>query len=90
MVVPEELVKELVDLRIAFAMLLRNYEKELLNSSEAQVELVALLQRLFPRGGSRWDPDFKSNFDKLVEKKVSLFNTYYLNGICSTFPKDVW
>ena len=88
-VVPDELVKELADLRVAFAKLLRNYEKELLNSSEAQDELVALLPRLFRKGGSSSDPDFKSNFDKLVEEKVSLFNTHYLKSIRSIFPKGI-
>ena len=88
-VVPDELVEELADLRIAIAMLLRNYEKELLNSSEAQAELIALLPRLFRKKGSSSDPDFKSNFDKLVEEKVSLFNIHYLKSIRSTFPEDV-
>ena len=88
-VVPDELVEELADLRVAFAKLLRNYEKELLNSSEAQDEFVALLPRLFHKGGSSSDPDFKSNFDKLVEEKVSLFNIHYLKSIRSTFPEDV-
>ena len=88
-VVPDELVEELADLRVAFAKLLRNYEKELLNSSEAQDEFVALLPRLFRKGGSSSDPDFKSNFDKLVEEKVSLFNIHYLKSIRSTFPEDV-
>ena len=90
MVVPDELVEELADLRVAFAKLLRNYEKELLNSPQAQAELVALLPRLFRKGGSSLDPDFKSNFDTLVEEKVSLFNTHYLKNIHSIFPEDVW
>ena len=90
MVVPNELIEELADLRVAFAKLLRNYEKELLNSSEAQAELVAILPKLFHKGGSSLDPDFKSNFDKLVEEKVSLFNTHYLKSICSIFPDGVW
>ena len=89
MVVPDELVEELVDLRVAFAKLLRKYEKELLNSSEAQAEFVALLPGLFRKGGSNLDPDFKSNFNKLVEEKVSLFNIHYLKSIRSTFPEDV-
>ena len=90
MVVPDELVEELADLRVAFAKLLRNYEKELLNSSEAQDEFIALLPRLFRKGGlSSSDPDFKSNFNKLVEEKVSLFNIHYLKSIRSTFPEDV-
>ena len=89
-VVPDELVEELVDLRVAFAKLLRNYEKELRNSPEAQDEFVALLPGLFRKGGSCSNPDFKSNFDKLIEERVSLFNTHYLKSICSIFPEDVW
>ena len=89
MVVPDELVEELIDLRVAFAKLLRNYEKELLNSSEAQDEFIALLPRLFHKERSSLNPDFKSNFDKLVEEKVSLFNIHYLKSICSMFPEDV-
>ena len=90
MVVPDELVKELVDLRVAFAKLLGNYEKELRNSSEAKAEFVAPLSRLVHKGGSSLDLDFKSNFNKLVEEKVSLFNTHYLKSVCSLFPKDIW
>ena len=88
-VVPDELVEELVDLRVAFAKLLRNYEKELLNSFEAQDEFVALLPRLLRKGESSSDPDFKTNFNKLVEEKVSLFSIHYLKSIRSTFPEDV-
>ena len=88
-VVPDELVEELADLRVAFAKLLRDYEKELLNSSEAQAELVALLPRLFRKGRSSSDPDFKSIFNKLVEEKVSLFNTHYLKSIRTIFPENV-
>ena len=88
-VVPDELMEGLVDLRVAFAKLLRDYEKELLKSSEAQTEFVALLPRLFRKGGSNLDPDFKSNFNKLVEEKVSIFNIHYLKSIRSTFPEDV-
>ena len=86
-IVPDELVEELVDLRVAFANLLQNYENELLNCSEAQ---AAFLRRLFHKGGSSLNSDFKSNFNKLVEEKVSLFNIYYLKSIHSSFPKDVW
>ena len=88
-VVPDELVEELADLRVAFAMLLRNYEKELHSSTEAQEEFVAFLPKLFRRGGSS-DHSFKSSFDKLVEEKVSLFNVHYLKRICIIFPEDIW
>ena len=88
-VVPDELIEELADLRVAYAKLLRNYEREVLNSSEAQNEMVALLPRLLRNGGSNSDLDFKSSFDKLVEKKVSPFNIHYLKNIHSIFPEDV-
>ena len=89
MVVPNELMEELADLRSAFAKLLRNYEKELLNSSEAQAKFVALLPRLLHNGGNNSDSNFKSLFDKLVEEKVSLFNIHYLKRACNVFPEDV-
>ena len=87
-VVPDELIMELTDLRVAFAKLLRNYEMELLNSSEAQDEMVALLPRVLRNGGNNSNLDFKSSFNKL-EEKVSLFNIHYLKCICSIFPEDV-
>ena len=88
-VVPDELVEELADLRVAFAMLQRKYEKELHSSPEAQEELVAFLPKLFRKVGCS-DHSFKSSFDKLVEGKVSLFNIHYLKRICIIFPEDIW
>lgn len=81
-------MEELADLRVAFAMLLRKYEKELHSSPGAQEEFVAFLPKLFRKGGSS-DHSFQSSFDKLVEEKVSLFNTHYLKSIRSIFPEDV-
>ena len=86
-VVPDALVKELVGLRFAFAKLLRNYEKQLLNSPEAQEEFVEFLPRLFHRPVD--DHSFQSHFNTLVEEEVSLFNILYLKRICSIFPEDV-
>ena len=85
--VPEALVEELAGLRFAFANLIRNYEKQLLNSSEAQKEFVAFLPRLFHRAVE--DHSFQSHFNTLVEEEVSLFNIFYLKQLCSIYPEDV-
>ena len=89
MIVPEALVEELADLRIAFAKLLRNYEKKLHSSPEAQNEFIEFLPRLFPRGLNIESHSFQSFFNKLIEEEVSLFNTHYLKQLCSVFPEDV-
>ena len=86
-VVPEALVEELADLRFAFAKLLRNYEKQLRHSPEAQEEFVEFLPHLFHRAVE--DHSFQSHFKTLIEKEVSLFNTHYLKRICTIFPEDV-
>ena len=83
-VVPDELVEELADLRVAFAMLLRKYEKELHSSLEAQQEFVAFLEKLFPRKRSS-NHSFKSSFEKLVEEKISSSN----HSFKSSFDKLV-
>ena len=72
-VVPEALVEELADLRFAFAKLLRNYEKQLHHSPEAQEEFVKFLPHLFHRTNE--DHSFQSHFKTLIQKEVSLFNT---------------
>ena len=87
-VVPETLLEELADLRFAFAKLLRNYEKELRNSPESQEEFVEFLPRLLRRGFSS-DQSFQSNFDKLIEEEVSLFNIHYLKRLCSIFSEEI-
>ena len=88
-VVPEALVEELADLRFAFAKLLRNYEKQLRHSPEAQEEFVEFLPRLFRKGLKSDDHSFQSHFDTLIEEEVSLFNIHYLKRICTIFPEDV-
>ena len=89
-IVPEALVEELADLRIAFAKLLRNYEKKLQSSPEAQEEFIEFVPRLFPRGLNIKNRRFQSLFDKLIEEEVSLFNTHYLKQLCYIFPEDIW
>ena len=90
-VVPDALVKELATLRFGFAKLLRNYEKQLQRSPEAQEEFVEFLPRLFPNvTSSSEQSSFQSAFNKCVEEEVSLFNTHYLKRICDIFPEDIW
>ena len=85
--VPEALVEELASLRFAFAKLLRNYEKQLRHSPEAQEEFVEFLPRLFHRAIE--DRSFQSHFNTLVEEEISLFNIFYLKQLCTIFPEDV-
>ena len=85
--VPNTLLRELAVLRLHFAKLLYNYEKQLYNSPEAQEEFVKFLPRLFPREVK--DHRFQSHFNTLVEEAVSLFNTHYLKHLCNIFPEDV-
>ena len=85
--VPDALLEELGDLRIGYAMLLYNYEKQLHNRPEAQEEFVKFLPRLFRRAVE--DHSFQSHFNTLVEEEVSLLNIFYLKRICSIFPEDV-
>ena len=90
-VVPEALVKELATLRFSFARLLRDYEKQLRHSPEAQEEFVEFLPRLFPNVTSSSEhSSFQSAFNKFVEGEISLFNTHYLKRICDIFPEDIW
>ena len=88
-IVPETLVEELAELRIAFAKLLHNYEKQLRSSPEAKEEFVDFLPRLFHKPVE--NHSFQSCFNTLVEE-VSLFNIFYLKRICAhgVFPEDVW
>ena len=87
LVVPEELVEELADLRFAFANLIYSYEEELQKSPEAQEKIVKFLPRLFHRPVE--DHSFQLQFNTLVEEEVSLFNIHYLKRICGIFPEDV-
>ena len=91
MVVPDALVKELATLRFGFAKLLRNYEKQLHHSLEAQEEFFEFMPRLFPNVTSSSEhSNFQSAFNKFVEEEVSLFNTHYLKQVCDIFPEDIW
>ena len=85
-VVPDELLMELAELRVAFAMLVHNYENELNNNHEAQVKFVNFLPRLLSRG---CDQNFQSSFNRLIDEEVSLFNVCYLKKICCIFPENI-
>ena len=87
-IVPEALMKELAGLRFAFTKLLRNYEKQLRHSPEAQEEFVKFTTQLFHREISE-NRSFQLHFNTLVEQEVSLFNTYHLKQFCTIFPEDV-
>ena len=85
--VPDELIKALAKLRIAFADLLRSYKNEIQNSPNAQKEFVDYLSLLF---GKREDSSFQTNFQTFIDEEISLFNIFYLKEICNKFPEDVW
>ena len=87
-VVPDALVRKLVDLRSAYALLLMRFERALERSSEAQGELVAFLRRLLRRAVPS-DCDFHSAFEALVEEELSLFNIYYLKRVSKILPGEV-
>ena len=86
-VVPDDLVKELAKLRVAFAMLVHSYEDELNDNHEAQAKFVRFLPRLLPRRS--YDQGFQSSFNMLIDEEVSLFNVCYLRNICCIFPENV-
>ena len=83
--VPDELIKELADLRIAFAEFLCVYKSELKKSDEAQRKFVETLQILLVDGRL----DFSKCFESLIEKEVTLFNITYMEKLCKIFPENV-
>ena len=85
--VPEILVEELVDLRFAYANLLMCLERELEGSSEAQEAFIALLGNVLPEAVCS-DCKFPSAF-KVLTKKLSLFNIYYLKRVSKFLPEEV-
>lgn len=97
-VVPDEVLEELADLRFAYARLLHKYKHEVQSSPEAQKAFVEALSPLYRRAQirpfmtERHDSDhaFQSCFDKLVEEEVSLFNIYYMKKLCRIFPTYIW
>ena len=87
-VVSDELLEDLVGLRVDYASLLREYKNVLESSPEAQKKFVDTLPGLLGRSlGS--DHSFQSYFNKLVDEEVSLFNITYLKELCRIFPAVV-
>ena len=87
--IPDTLVEELANLRIAYAELLSGYKKELQKSPNAQEKFVEFLPTLLERNFDS-DQTFQLLFKILIEEEVSLFNIHYLKQICHKFPEDVW
>ena len=87
--VPDELVQELVDLRFSYANFLRKYKEELKNSFEAQETFVETLPTLITGKELPSDHSFKSYFKMLIDEEVSLFNITYLDKFCKIFPADI-
>ena len=90
--VPDNLLKELADLRMYFARFLLKYEEELKKSSEAQKEFVQTVNNLLKRPHRRpieMDSSFVVYFESFTDEEVSLFNIHYLKRFCQFFPKDI-
>ena len=90
LIVPsEELLEELVGLRISYASFLRGYKKILQGSADAQEEFVETVPGVIRRELGP-DHSFQSYFNTLIDEEVSLFNIIYLKKLCDIFPHDVW
>ena len=87
--VPEKLVQELAELRIAFAKFLCDYEEQFRHSPTIQVKFIKMMLQLFRKLLKSEDHSFQSLFRTLIEEKVSLFNTYYLKTFFTIFPDDI-
>ena len=88
LVVSDELLEDLADLRVNYAILLCEYKNVLESSPEAQEKFVDTLPGLLGRSLGP-DHSFRSCFSKLVDEEVSLFNITYLKNLCRIFPTDV-
>ena len=88
LVIPDELVRKLADLRSAYALLLMRFERALQSSSQAQEDFVAFLRHLL-QGAVPTDCNFRSAFEILKEEEISLFNIQYLKNVSSMLPDDV-
>ena len=87
-VVPDELLEDLANLRVGYASFLYEYKNVLESSLEAQKKFVDTLPRLLRRSLGP-DHSFQSYFNKLVNDEVSLFNINFLKTLCNRFPADV-
>ena len=88
LVVSDNLLEDLADLRVDYASLLCEYKNVLESSPEAQKKFVDTLPGLLGRSLGP-DHSFQSHFNKLVDEEVSLFNITYLKILCRIFPADV-
>ena len=88
LVVPDELVMKLANLRSAYALLLMRFERALQSSSEAQEDFVAFLRHLL-QGAVPSDCNVRLAFEILKEEEISLFNIQYLKNVSSILPDDV-
>ena len=87
-VVPDELLEDLANLREDYASFLCEYKNVLESSPEAQKKFVGTLPKLL---GRTLGPDhsFQSYFNILVDEEVPLFDITYLEMFCIFFPADV-
>ena len=88
LVVSDDLLEDLAELRIDYGTLLCEYKNVLESSPEAQKKFVDTLPGLLGRSIGP-DHSFQSYFNKLVDEEVSLFNITYLKKLCCIFPADV-
>ena len=88
--VPDALLKELANLRIAFGVFLHKYEDELLRNEEVQRKFIGTLQILLSNTQLNESHSISVWFQTFIEQEVSLFNITYLERICSSFPEEVW
>ena len=85
LVVPDELVIKLADLRSAYALLLMRFERAIQSSSEAQENFVAFLRHLLQ---VPTDCNFCSAFE-ILKTEIFLFNIHYLKKVSSMLPDDI-
>ena len=87
-VVPDELLEDLANLREDYASFLCEYKNVLESSPEAQKKFVDTLPGLLGRSLGP-DHSFQSYFNIYVDEELSLFNINYLKTFCYIFPADV-
>ena len=87
LVVPDELLENLVGLRVDYAKLLCEYKNVLKSSRNARNKFVELLPGLLGRSLGP-DHSFQLYFSKLVDEEVSLFNITHLKELCRILPAN--
>ena len=86
--VPDELIRKLAGLRLAFSNFLCKYESELQKSDETQKKFINILQMLHKKPDENLS--FQNCFRKFIENEVSLFNITYMEEFCNIFSPNVW